>query len=103
MAKKFRPYVPEQTFLLPPALQDWIPEDHLARFISDVVDSLDLSEIEDAYTEERGYPPYHPAMMIKVLLYGYCTGTHSSRRLAAMTLDSVAAGTWRPGMSDFRR
>jgi transposase len=90
VAKKFRPYVPEQTFLLPPALQDWIPEGHLARFISDVVDSLDLSEIEDAYTEERGYPPYHPAMMIKVLLYGYCTGTHSSRRLAAMTLDSVA-------------
>ena len=81
MAKTFRPYAPEQTLLLPPALQDWVPESHLARFLSDVVDSLDLSEIENSYTEERGYPPYHPAMMIKVLLYGYCTGTHSSRRL----------------------
>lgn len=90
VAKKFRPYVPEQTLLLPPALEDWVPEGHLARFISDVVDSLDLSEIEEAYTEERGYPPYHPAMMVKVLLYGYCTGTYSSRRLAALTIDSVA-------------
>lgn len=90
VAKKFRPYVPEQTLLLPPALEDWVPEGHLARFISDVVDSLDLSEIEQAYTEERGYPPYHPAMMVKVLLYGYCTGTYSSRRLSALTIDSVA-------------
>jgi transposase len=88
--KTFRPYVPEQTLLLPPALGDWLPEGHLARFISDVVDSLDLSEVEDAYTEERGYPPYHPAMMVKVLLYGYCTGTHSSRRLAALIVDNVA-------------
>lgn len=90
VAKKFRPYVPEQTLLLPPALEDWVPEGHLSRFISDVVDSLDLSEIEEAYTEERGYPPYHPAMMVKVILYGYCTGTYSSRRLAALTIDSVA-------------
>ena len=88
--KTFRPYVPEQTLLLPAALQDWLPEGHLARFISDLVDSLDLSEIEDTYQEERGYPPYHPAMMVKVLLYGYCTGTYSSRRLAGLIVDSVA-------------
>ena len=90
MSKTFRPYLPEQTLLLPPALEDWLPENHLARFISDVVDSLDLSEIEGTYTEERGFPPYHPAMMLKVLLYGYCTGTYSSRRLANLVMDSVA-------------
>jgi transposase len=90
VAKTFRPYLPEQTLLLPPALEDWLPEGHLARFISDVVDSLDLSEIEKAYGEERGYPPYHPSMMLKVLLYGYCTGTYSSRRLAGLVVDSVA-------------
>ena len=103
VAKKFRPYVPEQTLLLPPALEDWVPEGHLARFISDVVDSLDLSVIEEAHTEERGYPPYHPAMMVKVLLYGYCTGTYSSRRLAALTIDSVACRYLAAGnQPDFR-
>jgi transposase len=90
VAKTFRPYVPEQTLLLPPALQDWLPENHLARFLSEVVDTLDLSEIVDSYAEERGYPPYHPAMMVKVLLYGYCTGTYSSRRLEALIVENVA-------------
>ncbi len=90
MAKTFRTYDPDQMLLLPPSLQDWVPEGHLARFISDMVDSMDLSEIEDAYTEERGYPPYHPCMMLKLLLYGYCTGTYSSRKIAAKLADSVA-------------
>jgi len=88
--KTFRPYEPDQMLLMPPSLQDWVPEGHLARFVSDVVDTLDLSAIEDSYTEERGYPPYHPCMMLKVLVYGYCTGTYSSRRLAAKLIDSVA-------------
>lgn len=90
MAKTFRTYEPDQMLLLPPSLQDWVPEDHLARYISDLVDSMDLSEIEGAYTEERGYPPYHPCMMLKLLLYGYCTGTYSSRKIAAKLADSVA-------------
>lgn len=90
MAKTFRPYVPEQTLLMPPSLSDWLPEDHLARFVSDVVDGLDLSEIEGAYEEERGYPPYHPRMMVKVLVYGYAIGVYSSRRLSGQMLDSVA-------------
>ena len=90
MAKSFRPYAPDQMMLLPPALQDWLPDDHLARFVSDVVDSVDLSAIEDTYAEERGYPPYHPRMMVKVLVYGYCTGVYSSRRLERALLDSVA-------------
>src|SRR5258705_11510737 len=90
MAKPFRPYDPDQLLLMPPALADWVPEDHLARFVSDVVDTLDLTAMEEAYPEERGYPPYHPRMMVKVLLYGYCTGVYSSRKLARQLTDSVA-------------
>lgn len=90
MAKTFRPYEPDQMLLMPPALQDWLPENHLARFVSDVIDSLDLSGIEERYEEEKGYPPYHPRMMVKVLVYGYCTGVYSSRRLEKGLQDSVA-------------
>jgi len=90
MAKIFRPDDPDQLLLMPPALADWVPEDHLARFVSDVVDTLDLTAIEETYMEERGYPPYHPQMMVKVLLYGYCTGVYSSRRITRQLTDSVA-------------
>jgi transposase len=90
MPKTFRPYDPDQMLLMPPALADWVPEDHLARFVRDVVATLDLSAIEDTYTEERGYPPYDPRMMVTVLLYAYCTGTYSSRKIAAKLIDSVA-------------
>ena len=62
MAKRYRPYVPEQDLLLPPSLRDWLPEGHLAFFVSDLVDQLDLSAITTVYEdEERGYPPYHPS------------------------------------------
>ena len=58
MAKTYRPYVPEQDLLLPPSLRDWLPEDHLAFFVSDLIDQLDLSAITKRYeVEERGYPP----------------------------------------------
>ena len=90
MAKTFRPYDPEQMYLMPPSVSEWVPEGHLARFVSDLVDAMDLSVIEGSYEEERGYPPYHPRMMVKVLLYGYCTGTFSSRRIAGKVIDSVA-------------
>ena len=82
MAKTYRPYVPEQGLLLPPSLRDWLPEDHLAYFVSDLVDHLDLSAILKVYEEEdRGDPPYHPVMMTKVLVYAYCVGLFSSRRI----------------------
>jgi len=69
MAKTFRSYVPEQNLLLPPSLREWLPENHLAYFVSDVVDQLDLSAIESVYAEEdRGQPPYHPRMMTKILV-----------------------------------
>ena len=91
MSKTFRPYDPEQQLLLPAALQDWLPEDHLAYFISDVEDQLDLSAITVRYRgEDRGGPPYHPRMMVKVLLYGYCTGVASSRRIALRLHEDIA-------------
>ncbi|MGH8649865.1 MAG: transposase, partial [Burkholderiales bacterium] len=110
MAKTFRPFDRDQGLLMPPSLHDWIPEGHLVRFIADVVDSLDLSAIEETYTEERGYPPYHPRMMVAVLLYAYCTGTYSSRKIASRLVDSVAfrflAADSQPDfrtISDFRK
>lgn len=91
MAKVYRPYFPEQDYLLPPSLREWLPENHLAYFISDMVDELDLSAIESYYErEERGYPPYHPRMMTKVLVYGYCVGVFASRRLEKKLVEDVA-------------
>jgi transposase len=80
--KRFREYNQSQSFLLPPSLDDWLPEDHEARFISDVVeDLLDLSAIYDSYVKADGYPPYDPSMMLKLLLYAYSTGVTSSREM----------------------
>jgi transposase len=76
--KEYRPYHPDQLLLLPPSLRDWLPDDHLAYFVSDLIDSIDLTAIESSYEDEaRGAPPYHPAMMVKLLVYGYCTGVYS--------------------------
>lgn len=91
MAKVYRPYDPEQQLLLPPSLNDWLPQDHLARFIEDLVQRLDLSAITARYeAEERGYPPYHPVMMTQVLLYGYAVGIYSGRKLAKALETDVA-------------
>ena len=91
MSKTYLPYDPNQQLLLPAALQEWLPEDHLAYFISDVVDQLDLSDITARYEQERrGGPPYHPRMMVKVLLYGYCPGVASSRRIAQRLHEDIA-------------
>ena len=90
MAKTYRPYVPEQDLLLPPSLRDWLPEDHLAYFVSDLIDQLDLSAITSVYEdEERGYPPYHPVMLTKVLVYAYCVGVFSSRRIQRRLLEDI--------------
>src|SRR5215217_9751739 len=111
MAKTYRPYVPEQELLLPPSLRDWLPEDHLAYFVSDLIDALDLSAITAVYEdEERGYPPYHPVMLTKVLVYGYCVGVFSSRRIQRRLIEDIpfrvlAAGN-QPNfrtISDFRK
>ena len=89
--KTFRAFDPDQGLLLPPSLDEWLPADHLARFIADLVDEhLDLSRIQLAYTEGRGAPPFDPRLMVRILLYGYTTGVRSSRKLEAACVDVVA-------------
>src|SRR5690349_3722883 len=92
MGKTFRAYDMNQQLLLPPDLRQWLREDHLALYVSDVVESLDLSAITKVYDEGdlRGRPPYHPALMVKLLIYGYCVGKLSSRKLEQATYDDVA-------------
>ena len=91
MSKTFRPYEPDQMFLMPALMRDWLPNEHLAYFISDVVDQLDLSMIMRRYRgEERGYPPYHPVMMVKVLVYAYCIGVASSRKMERRLEEDIA-------------
>ena len=86
---RFRPIDRQTDFLLPPSVQDWLPESHLARYVVDVVESLDLSELERAYAG-RGSDAYHPAMLLSLLIYGYATGIHSSRKIERATYDSLA-------------
>jgi transposase len=110
MSTSYVPYSPDQEFLLPPSLQDWLPEGHLAYFISDTVDALDLSAFHRRYA--NGGPrnqPFHPAMMVKVLIYGYATGVFSSRKLARKLHEDVAFRVLAAGnapahrtLSDFR-
>lgn len=92
MGKTFRSYDLNQQLLLPPDLRQWLRADHLALYLSDLVEALDLSGILNVYEEGdgRGRPPYHPALMIKLLLYGYCTGKLSSRKIEQATYDDVA-------------
>jgi transposase len=104
MGKPYKSYVPEQDLLLPPSLREWLPDDHLAFFVSDLVDVLDLSAITSVYErDDRGQPPYHPAMMTKLLVYGYCTGVFSSRRIARRLVEDVAFRVLAAGNTpDFR-
>ena len=111
MGRTYRAYLPEQDFLLPPSLGDWLPEDHLVYFVSDVVEQLDLSAIESVYEEEeRGQPPYHPRMMTKILIYGYCVGVFSSRRIQKKLSEDIGFRVLAAGkqpdfrtISDFRK
>jgi transposase len=90
--KAFRAYDPDQVLLMAPVLADWIPEGDLAHFVSDLVESgtLDLSSIYASYEEERGFPPYDPRLMVKLLVYGYANGVMSSRKLERATYRDVA-------------
>lgn len=111
MAKTYRSYLPEQNLLLPASLREWLPDDHLAFFVSDVVDQLNLAAIESVYEEDdRGQPPYHPRMMTKILLYGYCVGVFSSRKIQKRLVEDVAFRVLAAGnqpdfrtISDFRK
>ncbi|MGO9154586.1 IS1182 family transposase [Mycobacterium sp.] len=88
--KTFRMFDPDQGLLLPPSLDDWLPAEHLARFIAELVDEhLDLSRIRAAYTEGRGGPPYDPRLMVRIVLYGYIIGVRSSRAIETKWIDDV--------------
>src|SRR5450755_689840 len=111
MGKSYRPYYPDEELLLPPRLQDWLPENHLAYFVGDVVDNLDLRAMDAVYgTEKRGQPPYDPQMMTKVLVYAYCVGVFSSRRIERHLVEDIAFRVLSAGnqpnfrtISDFRK
>jgi transposase len=111
MPKGYRAYLPDQDFLLPPSLQQWLPEGHLAYFVSEVVDQLDLTPMHAEYGEEkRGQPPYDPRMMTKLLVYGYCVGVYSSRKIQQRLHEDVAFRVLAAGnepdfrtISDFRK
>ena len=91
MEPYFRPYKPDQQLLLPPSLRDWLPDGHLVYFVSDTVDQLDLSEILSRYRGfGQGNVAYHPALMLKLLIYGYATGVFSSRRIAGACETDIA-------------
>lgn len=111
MAKVFRAWDVDQGWLLPPSLHEFVPTGHMAHFLRDTVrEALDLSAILDPYTEERGFPPYHPGMIVTLLLYGYSLGLYSSRQLARACEERVdvmaATGLNRPDfrtIADFRK
>ena len=111
MAKGYRAYHPDQDLLLPPSLRDWLAENHLVYFVSDLVDELDLSKIHAVYEKElRGQPPYDPGLMTKLLVYGYCVGVFSSRKIQRRLQEDVPFRVLAAGntpdfrtISDFRK
>lgn len=111
MTKTFRPWEVDQAWLLPPSLHEFVPAGHLAHFVRDTVrEALDLSAVLREYDEPRGYPPYHPGMLVALLLYGYSRGVYSSRQLARACEERVdfmaLTGLNRPDfrtISDFRK
>jgi len=111
MSKTYRPWNPDQQWLLPPSVHDWLPQDDLVYFILDTVNELDLGAITAKYEqEERGYPPYNPRMMVGLLFYAYCRGIFSSRkimqaceeRLTFRVIVGDEIPNWRT-ISDFRK
>ena len=111
MSKTYRPWNPNQQWLLPPSVQDWLPGNDLVYFMIDTVNELDISAITEKYEQEgRGYPPYHPRMMVALLLYAYCRGVFSSRKIMAACEERltfrVIVGDDMPNfrtISDFRK
>lgn len=111
LTKEYRPYAPDQLLILPPSLQEWLPEEHVAHFVRELVRSFDLSTIEATYEDElRGAPPYHPQMMVTVVMYAYCVGVYSSRRIEQRLHEDIAFRVLAAGntpdfrtISDFRK
>jgi len=111
MSKSYRPFEPKQKHLLPPSPEEWLPEGHLAYFVQDVVAALDLRPFLAYYERDhRGAPPHHPAMMVGLLVYAYCVGVPSSRKIERKTYEDVAFRVLAAGnhpdhtrISEFRR
>ena len=102
--KRFKAFDPDAVMMVPPSLDEWLPETHLSRFIADIVErELDLSRFYAGYGKAKGQPPYDPRLMVRVLLYGYCVGVRSSRELERACVD-VVAFRWLAGQQapDFR-
>ena len=96
VGKVLRDYQPGQIMLLPPSLDEWLPAEHLARFVDELVEQhLDLIPFYAAHTNPKGFPPWDPRMMLKLLLYGYLTGWRSSRKLETACVEQVS-GRGRP-------
>jgi transposase len=87
--KKFRDYQPDQIMLFPPSVHDWLPPNHLAHFINEVVYHIDLSAIYDDYSELTGQPPYDPTMMVKILIYAQAKGINSSRKIEQALYEDI--------------
>ena len=88
---RFRAFEPAAVMLVPPSLDEWLPQNHLSRFIADIVETqLDLKKFYASYAKTKGQPPYDPRLMVRVLLYGYCVGVRSSRELERVCVDVVA-------------
>ena len=85
----FRPIDRDTGYLLPPSVDEWLPEQHLARFVAEVIDGLDLRVMSGSY-RGSGSKSYHPALLLGLLVYGYATGVFSSRKIERATYDSVA-------------
>jgi transposase len=91
MPTSFLPYEPNQDFLLPPSLSEWLPENHLAYFVSETIDRLNLQKFYERYEGDgRRNQPYNPTMMVKVLIYGYATGVFSSRKIERRLYEDIA-------------
>ena len=89
--KQYKPWQPDQVWLLPPSPREWLSEDHLVYFLLDIVGELDISAIERPVLggDPRGEQPYNSRMMLALLIYGYCTGVRSSRKIERATYESV--------------
>ena len=111
MSRKFREWSTDQNWLFPPSPQDWLPQDHLIYFLLEVSEQIEISPIVDDYDSEKGgQPPFHPRMMLVLLLYSYSVGVFSSRKIMARCETDVAfrviVGEDIPGfqrISEFRR
>ena len=91
MADRFAPIDRSTPHLFPPSVEDYLPDEHLARFIVDIVDQLDLRPLTGSYGGRGGSRAWHPAMMVSLLLYGYATGTYSSRKLEQAEYEAKVA------------